>query len=235
MMTPRTLIFALALTLVGCRSVTIGDSVGVTIRADANYAIPGATVSDLTRQIETDAAWRSSIPGSDLVISIGGNDVMWYGAAYLFSGHWTAQHGEAVWLASIHDEGVLRSAVATFRAEWLRMADDVTALAPRHVVVLTIYNPLVNITDATAQRYLRDLNDWIAGRACDRGWVPARVDIAFNGDGTRDPGALIGADGLHPSESGQQMIDQEIASAHCLRAATTTARPLPFTRSAARA
>lgn len=199
----------------GCRSVVVGDSVGVTIPADANYAVPGATISDLTRQLETDPAVRVVVRGSDLTISVGGNDIQWFGAAYLFSGHWGGATGQPVWIADEHDEGILRTATATFRADWLRMADVTNALAPRHVTVLTIYNPFVSVTDAMARRYLRELNDWIATSACARGWLPARVDVAFNGDGSLAPGALLGPDGMHPSAEGQAAIEREIQNAHC--------------------
>ena len=196
--------------LTGCRSVVVGDSVGAMLPADANYAAPGAAISDVTRQLETDPTVRDAVPGSDLTISVGGNDVFWYGAAYLFSGHW-ANH---VWIAA-PDERALQTGLTQFRADWQRMADAADTLAPRHVVALTIYNPYVSVTDATARRYLRDLNDWIAADACARGWAPARVDLAFNGDGNSEPGALLGTDGLHPSDMGMAVIEREIQSAHC--------------------
>lgn len=220
-----TFVLLAVLVLTGCSYVNIGDSVGmpgagrsyVDELGGTNYAVPGARLSDVADRLEQDAATRDAVANSTmLTISAGGNDVMFYAMLYVFSGHWTHTDGGPLWVPE-HDEAVLVRAVEQIHADWQRMADDVVALQPKgRVIVLTIYNPYVELVDATARRYLVDLNIWIAAEACARGWLPARVDVAFNGpDGDRPPAGLIGMDGLHPSEAGQHTIVEAIAAATC--------------------
>jgi lysophospholipase L1-like esterase len=180
-----------------------------------NTSIPGWTSSDLLGAIRGNLLFRVSIATSSIVtVNIGGNDLLGARGSY---GNRTCGGPD--------NQDCLRAAVATFRANWNAILDQVLSLrSTRNTVIRTqdIYNPYVNEDRArdtwpndqgndfqVAKVYLDQINNHIRMTSAARNIPCARVYLAFNGpNGDIDAGdrGFIAFDGLHPNGRGHQLI-----------------------------
>jgi lysophospholipase L1-like esterase len=180
-----------------------------------NTSIPGWTSSDLLGAIRGNILFRVSVATSSIVtVNIGGNDLLGARGSY---GNRTCGGPD--------NQDCLRATVATFKANWNAILDQVLSLrSTRNTVIRTmdIYNPYVNEDRArdswpndqgndfqVAKVYLDQINNHIRMTSAARNIPCARVYLAFNGpNGDIDAGdrGFIAFDGLHPNGLGHSRI-----------------------------
>jgi lysophospholipase L1-like esterase len=180
-----------------------------------NTCIPGWTSSDLLSAIRGNFLLRVSIATSSVVtVNIGGNDLLGARGSY----------GDRT-CGGADNQDCLRATVATFRANWNAILNEVLSLrSTRNTIIRTqdIYNPYVNEDRArdtwpndqgndfqVSKVYLDQINNHIAMTSTGRNIPYARVYQAFNGPGGNlDAGdrGFIAFDGLHPNGRGHQLI-----------------------------
>jgi lysophospholipase L1-like esterase len=180
-----------------------------------NLSVPGWTSSDLLGAIRGNILFRIPVATSSVItLDIGGNDLLGARGSY----------GDRT-CGGPDNQDCLRAAVATFRANWNAILNEVLSLrSTSNTVIRTmdIYNPFVNEDRArdtwpndqgndfqVAKVYLDQINNHIVTTSAARNIPCARVYRAFNGpNGDVDAGdqGLIAFDGLHPNGRGHQLI-----------------------------
>jgi lysophospholipase L1-like esterase len=186
-----------------------------------NTSIPGWTSSDLLGAIRGNLLFRVSIATSSIVtVNIGGNDLLGARGSY----------GDRT-CGGPDNQDCLRATVATFRANWNAILDEVLSLrSTRNTVIRTmdIYNPYVNEDRArdtwpndqgndfqVAKMYLDQINNHIAATSAARNIPCALVYQVFNGpNGNLDAGdrGFIAFDGLHPNGQGHARIAELLSN-----------------------
>jgi lysophospholipase L1-like esterase len=180
-----------------------------------NTSIPGWTSSDLLGAIRGNLLFRVSVATSSIVtVNIGGNDLLGARRSY----------GDRT-CGGPDNQDCLRATVATFKANWNAILDQVLSLrSTRNTVIRTmdIYNPYVNEDRArdswpndqgndfqVAKVYLDQINNHIRMTSAARNIPCARVYLTFNGpNGDIDASdrGFIAFDGLHPNGLGHSRI-----------------------------
>jgi lysophospholipase L1-like esterase len=186
-----------------------------------NTSIPGWTSGDLLGAIRGNILFRVSVATSAIVtVNIGGNDLLGARRSY----------GDRT-CGGPDNQDCLRAAVATFRANWNAILNEVLSLrSTNNTIIRTmdIYNPYVNEDRArdtwpndqgndfqVAKIYLDQINNHIAATSGARNIPCARVYLAFNGpNGDIDAGdqGLIAFDGLHPNGRGHARIAELLSN-----------------------
>jgi lysophospholipase L1-like esterase len=186
-----------------------------------NTSIPGWTSSDLLGAVRGNILFRVSIATSSIVtVNIGGNDLLGARGSY----------GDRT-CGGPDNQDCLRATVATFRANWNAILDEVLSLrSTRNTVIRTmdIYNPYVNEDRArdtwpndqgndfqVAKMYLDQINNHIAATSAARNIPCALVYQVFNGpNGNLDAGdrGFIAFDGLHPNGQGHARIAELLSN-----------------------
>lgn len=178
-----------------------------------NTSVNGWTSADLLGAIKTDRKMRNSVKGSHVVTwNIGGNDLRDARTKY--------KQGTC---GGSDNQDCLRATVAAVTGNWDQIVEEIKALRGTATTLLRtmdIYNPYVSTDMADGsfyvfKQYLDEVNQHIAARAAHYGYEFAPVYVAFNGaDGTEDPIAkgYIWIDGLHPNDTGHQVIAQLLRS-----------------------
>ncbi|HKP71712.1 MAG TPA: GDSL-type esterase/lipase family protein [Pyrinomonadaceae bacterium] len=175
-----------------------------------NRGVPGWTSADLLNALRTDEGLRAQIANSQIVtFDIGGNDML--DALNRYS---TGTCGGA------DNQDCVRSTVANFKANWNAIISQLLSLrSPSNTVIRTmdIYNPAVNLERfygvfSILKPYLDDINRHVFLTAVSNRIACARVYQAFNGvNGELDAGArgYMSSDGVHPNDTGHQIIAGE--------------------------
>jgi lysophospholipase L1-like esterase len=185
------------------------------IAAPVNTGIPGWTSTDLLDAISGNFFLRLSVTTSSVItLDIGGNDLLGARGSY--------QNGTC---GGQDNQDCLRATVATFKANWNAILDEILSLRSTSSTVIRtmdIYNPYVDEDRGrdtwpndqgnnlqVTKFYLDDINNHIAMTSAARNIPVAMVYRAFNGpNGDRDARELdyIAFDGLHPNGAGHGRI-----------------------------
>lgn len=182
----------------------------------SNLAQNGWTSSDLLNALRTDRKFRNGVSGARVVSwNIGGNDLRAARDSYK-----NGTCGDA------DNQKCLRDTVVRLKSNWNAIIVEILSLrSTSNTIIRTmdIYNPYVDrdkVTDSWAgddglndfevfKPYLDDVNSHIATTSVNNNVPYAQVYLAFNGlNGEEDPGAkgYIGLDGLHPNDTGHEVI-----------------------------
>lgn len=192
----------------------IQSDTGISVRL-ANLGVPGATSTDILPVLSSNPSVRRTIGFSQVVtLNVGGNDLRIARDSY-----------KAKSCGGTDNQDCVRSAVATFKANWSGIIQQILSLrSTSNTIIRTmdLYNPYINI-DKTADTwpndtgndfvvlkpYLDEVNNHIAATAASNNIPYAKVYLTFNGsNGETDPSSLgyISTDGFHPNDTGYQKI-----------------------------
>lgn len=162
---------------------------------------------DLLNALQNDSTFRTSVSSAQVITwDIGGDDLLH--AVNLFN------QGTC---GGPDNQDCLRSAVATFIPNWDTIVAEILSLRdPKQTILRTmdVYDPFITQEKAIGafaviQPYLQQVNSHIATSAAANGIPMAAVHQAFNGvNGDEDPSAkgYIAIDGVHPNDTGHQVI-----------------------------
>jgi lysophospholipase L1-like esterase len=186
-----------------------------------NLGQNGWASGNLLHALQTDSVFQNALMQSDIVTwDIGLNDFKIARSQYKNGG-----------CGGNDGQNCLRNAVATFKSNWDGIVREILLRrSPFNTIVRTIdiYDPWVK-TDKAAnsvsdkrepayakgtdfqviEYYLDQMNNYIATTTTNNSIPCASVHLAFNGvNGDEDPIAkgYIASDGLHPSDTGHQVI-----------------------------
>lgn len=172
-------------------------------------AVSGWTSFEMLQALRNDADLRAHVRESDVVSwNVGGSDLLI--ARALYKQRFCGGH-DGQWCLRLMDSVV--------RANWRAIAEEIRALrGDRPTVLLTIDLYYATVREDVAdgsftvmKPYLANLNRFIAGSAIELGYDYAHVADAFNGPNRdEDPAAkgLIADDGIHPNDTGHELIAQ---------------------------
>ncbi|MCA1564614.1 MAG: DUF4214 domain-containing protein [Acidobacteria bacterium] len=172
-----------------------------------NKGVSGLTSAGLLNALRTDDTLRAQIANSQIVTwNIGANDFQDAVARY--------QSGTC---GGADNQDCIRATVASFKANWNAIIAQILSLrSPSNTIIRTMdnYNPAVDLARVfgflpVIKPYLDDINRFIILSAINNRIAPALVYQAFNGlNGELDAGrrGYISADGIHPNDTGHDII-----------------------------
>jgi lysophospholipase L1-like esterase len=182
-----------------------------------DLGVPGWKSGDLLDALRHNFVFRELVAASSIVTwDIGGNDLRSARQSY-----------KNRTCGGTDNQDCLRSAVATFKANWDAILAEIMSLRnPAKTILRTmdIYNPYIaddrsadswpdddGLTDLQALKpYLDEVNAHIAATVASHSIPYAQVYLAFNGpSGEEDPrikGYISVLDGLHPSKAGHRQM-----------------------------
>jgi lysophospholipase L1-like esterase len=175
-----------------------------------NRGVSGWTSADLLHALRTDETLRAQIAASQIVTwNIGAND---------FQNALTRYQSGACGGADNQD--CIRATVASFKVNWNAIVAQILSLrSPSNTILRTMdnYNPAVDLARLfgvlpVIKPYLDDINRFIFLSSVNNRILPARVYQAFNGStGDIDAGrrGYMSADGIHPNDTGHDIIAAE--------------------------
>ncbi|MFN8474086.1 MAG: GDSL-type esterase/lipase family protein [Anaerolineae bacterium] len=209
----------------------VQSGAGVTVSL-SNLGQSGWTSTNLLNALKTNSSFINGVKAAQVVtIDIGGNDLKNARDSY-----------KKKTCGGTDNQNCLRTAVATFKSNYLAILNSVltlrgisnTTITNTVIRTMDVYNPYVGADSATNtwsdttetapykgndfivfKAYLDDANKYVADTATAKNIPYARVYATFNGSaGTDDPVAKgwIYSDGLHPNDTGYQKIADQFAA-----------------------
>ncbi|HEX8455770.1 MAG TPA: DUF4214 domain-containing protein [Pyrinomonadaceae bacterium] len=175
-----------------------------------NRGVSGWTSADLLQALRTDETLRAQIANSQIVTwNIGANDFQDALVRY--------QSGAC---GGPDNQDCIRSTVASFKTNWIAINAQIFSLrSPANTILRTMdnYNPAVDLERLygvlpVIKPYFDDVNRFIIVNSVSNRILSARVYQAFNGiNGESDAGrrGYISADGVHPNDTGHDIIASE--------------------------
>jgi lysophospholipase L1-like esterase len=175
-----------------------------------NLAVGGSTSQDVLDDL-TDPQVRDTVAGSDLVVvEIGANDLD------------ADPAGDADCLGP--ELPCYRAALAAVTARIAEIARSVRSLQGEHghLALIGYWNVFLDgaVGRAQGSTYVsvsdaltRGFNEAVAQLAADQHAVYVDLYRPFKGDGSRDPTALLAADGDHPDAAGHAVIADSVVAA----------------------
>jgi lysophospholipase L1-like esterase len=187
----------------------------------SNYGVNGRTSGSLLTALRMDSSLQTSLAQSNVVTwNIGINDLMNARNSY-----------KNKKCGGVDNQDCLRNMVNTFKTNWSAIIGEILArrsFSDTIIRTMDIYNPWVKVDKAkntfsdtkepiqsrgndflVLKYYLDQMNNHIAATSNNNSIPSAQVYLAFNGtNGDEDPivKGYIHTDGLHPSNTGFQLL-----------------------------